>query len=44
MCRVAEVIVGELLGQQVREECDRGARPKCRFEIQEVQSGSVERP
>jgi predicted ArsR family transcriptional regulator len=37
VCVVAEVFVGELLGQAVREQCDRGARPKCCFAIAEVE-------
>src|SRR5688500_5158033 len=33
LCRVAEVLVGELLGREVREECQRGDHPKCCFSI-----------
>jgi len=37
LCLVAEVLVSELLGQPVREECDRAAaRPKCRFAVHQV--------
>jgi predicted ArsR family transcriptional regulator len=31
LCVVAEEMVGELLGRPVRETCERGDRPKCRF-------------
>ena len=34
LCIAAEVIVSALLGQEVREQCDRGARPKCCFVVQ----------
>jgi len=32
-CRVAEALLGELLGRPVREECTRGAEPRCRFAV-----------
>ena len=31
LCLVAQVLVGELLGREVREQCERGDRPKCSF-------------
>ena len=40
LCLVAEVLVSELLGQPVSEECDRAARPKCRFAVQQVIGGT----
>jgi len=42
LCLVAEVLVSELLGQPVREECDRtaAARPKCRFAVHQVIGGA----
>ncbi len=33
VCAVARAIVHELSGREVRECCDRGARPRCRFEV-----------
>ena len=33
LCFVVQVLVGELLGRQVREECQRDDRPKCCFSI-----------
>lgn len=32
-CRLAEALVGELVGTPVRERCERGARPRCAFEV-----------
>ena len=40
LCVVAEVMVSELLGQEVREQCDRGARPRCCFVIEEIERGA----
>lgn len=33
VCEVAEALVSEIVGLPVRERCDRGDSPKCRFEI-----------
>ncbi len=33
VCRLMETLVAELVGARVRELCDRGARPACRFEV-----------
>jgi predicted ArsR family transcriptional regulator len=33
LCLVAQALVGELLGRDVREQCQRGDRPKCSFSI-----------
>lgn len=30
-CRMAEALISEITGAQVREECERGTRPSCRF-------------
>jgi len=30
---MAQVLVGELLGREVREQCQRGDRPKCCFVV-----------
>ncbi|MDP2498692.1 MAG: hypothetical protein Q8W44_11990 [Candidatus Palauibacterales bacterium] len=32
-CRLAEALIGEITGRPVREECEHGARPSCRFSI-----------
>lgn len=32
-CRLARALLGEITGARVREECERGARPSCRFSI-----------
>ena len=33
VCRLAETLLAELIGVPVREHCDKGERPRCRFEI-----------
>ncbi len=33
VCRLAETLVEEVVGAQVREQCDRGESPRCCFEI-----------
>jgi predicted ArsR family transcriptional regulator len=33
LCVVAQALVGELLGRDVREQCERGERPKCCFAV-----------
>src|SRR5215210_2243481 len=35
VCELAEALVAELVGLPVRESCDRGESPKCRFEVRE---------
>jgi predicted ArsR family transcriptional regulator len=32
-CRAAESLVAELVGATVQERCDKGARPRCCFEV-----------
>jgi len=32
ICTVAEALLTDLIGVPVRERCERGARPRCRFE------------
>ena len=32
-CRMAETLISELAGMPVFEHCDRGAKPKCCFEV-----------
>ena len=33
VCRALETLLADLTGGEVREQCDRGERPRCRFEI-----------
>ena len=33
VCELAEALVAEIVGLPVRERCDRGVSPKCRFEV-----------
>ncbi len=33
VCRLAETLITELVGVPVHERCDRGERPRCRFEV-----------
>ena len=33
VCKLAETLVAEITGVPVRECCDRGERPRCRFEV-----------
>jgi predicted ArsR family transcriptional regulator len=35
VCDLAEALVAEIVGLPVRESCDRGESPKCRFEVVE---------
>lgn len=34
VCKIAESMIGEIVGKPVTETCDRTAAPKCRFEIE----------
>ena len=33
VCRMAEALVAEVAGVSVQEHCERGERPRCRFEV-----------
>ena len=33
VCKLAETLLAEVVGTPVRECCDRGERPRCRFEV-----------
>jgi predicted ArsR family transcriptional regulator len=33
VCELAEALVAEIVGMPVREQCERGASPKCCFEL-----------
>lgn len=42
-CRLAQALISEVTGRPVREECDRGTRPSCRFSISRDASGDTAR-
>ena len=33
VCRLAETLLSEIIGMEVREHCDREGTPRCRFEV-----------
>jgi predicted ArsR family transcriptional regulator len=33
VCRLAETLLAEIIGVEVREHCDREGTPRCRFEV-----------
>ena len=33
VCKVAETLLAEIIGTEVREHCDRNGKPRCRFEV-----------
>lgn len=33
VCRLAETLLSEIIGMEVREQCDREGSPRCRFEV-----------
>jgi predicted ArsR family transcriptional regulator len=33
VCRLAETLLSEIIGMEVREQCDREGAPRCRFEV-----------
>ena len=33
VCRLAETLLSEVIGLEVREQCDRSGPPRCRFEV-----------
>jgi predicted ArsR family transcriptional regulator len=37
-CRMVETLIAELAGVSVRERCERGARPRCCFEVASAES------
>ena len=41
VCRLAETLLSEVIGLQVREQCDRNGTPRCRFEIIESEGDKV---
>lgn len=35
VCQLAETLLSEIIGEEVRERCDREGSPRCRFEVLE---------
>jgi predicted ArsR family transcriptional regulator len=42
-CEAARALVSELVGAEVKEACDKGARPRCRFEIRNYSAVRLEK-
>ncbi|MDQ3862342.1 MAG: winged helix-turn-helix transcriptional regulator [Actinomycetota bacterium] len=42
VCRMAEALISELAGVPVHEHCDRGAKPRCCFEVRASERTSQE--
>ncbi len=42
VCRMAETLISELTSVPVREQCDRGAKPRCCFEVAPPESPARE--
>ena len=38
VCRLAETLLSEIIGVEVREHCDREGPPRCRFEVIDVKT------
>lgn len=43
VCRLAETLLSEIIGVEVRERCDREGPPRCRFEVMEARPKRVKR-
>jgi predicted ArsR family transcriptional regulator len=41
LCVIVQAFVGELLGQAVQEQCQRGERPKCCFLVEKAKDARV---
>ena len=39
VCRLAETLLSEIIGVEVREQCDREGSPRCRFKVIESENG-----
>jgi predicted ArsR family transcriptional regulator len=39
VCKLAETLLSEIIGVEVREQCDREGSPRCRFEITKSKNG-----
>jgi predicted ArsR family transcriptional regulator len=42
-CRRVESLISDLAGVPVREHCERGAKPRCRFEVAPFESTGARR-
>lgn len=42
-CEAARALVSELVGADVKEACDKGSRPRCRFEIKNSSAVRLEK-
>ena len=40
VCRLAETLLSEIIGVEVREHCDRESSPRCRFEVMGSENGT----
>jgi predicted ArsR family transcriptional regulator len=43
VCRLAETLLSEIIGADVREKCDREGTPRCRFEVERLKRKVLER-
>ena len=41
VCRLAETLLSEIIGVEVREQCDREGSPRCRFEVIGSENGTA---
>lgn len=41
-CRMVETLIAELTGVPVRERCERGAKPRCCFEVALAESTAAQ--
>jgi len=41
VCRLAETLLSEIIGLEVREQCDREGSPRCRFEVIGSENGTA---
>lgn len=44
VCRLAEAVLTEVVGVAVRERCEKGAHPRCIFEVERAGAGGVGGP
>jgi predicted ArsR family transcriptional regulator len=42
VCRMVETLISDVTGVPIREHCDRGARPRCRFEVAHTHNAEQE--
>lgn len=43
VCKIAETLLSEIIGADVREKCDREGTPRCRFEVESLKRKVLER-